>query len=560
MNRFLKENIILFALAIGLIWVSHYYFFRIDLTSDKRYSISKSTKQLMKNVTEPMEITVYLTGDLNPGFLRLKKATAEMIHELSMYANTPPNIHYQNPSEAESDERRKENYLEMERRGMVATSIYEKDKEGKIIQKIVYPWIKISYRGKTLSVNILKNLRGLSGEENLNASVENLEFTMIDAIRRLVNTQIAKIAFIEGHGELDEIYTYDISKTLSKYFQIDRGIIENDISVLDSYRAIIIAKPLTAFSEKDKFVIDQYIMRGGRVLWLVDGVRISQESFSTQGRSPAIGLDLNLSDMFFKYGVRINPVLLEDVQSVHVPVNVASGGEQPHFESMPWTLAPLLLTSNEHAITRNIPQVKASFCSMIDMVGDMKNLQKTLLIATSTNTHILQTPVDVSLSDIRDLKDNNYFSKAYVPVGVVLEGVFLSNFENRMPPPDIVNPPTIKRESEPTRQIFVACGNIIKNDVERQSDSIRALPLGFDRFMNQQFGNNELIANAVLYLTDRDGWMNLRNRTTKWRLLNQKVVVAERAKWQTVNIVLPLLLLIMAGFAYQILRKRKYAR
>ncbi|VBB46738.1 Gliding-associated putative ABC transporter substrate-binding component GldG (fragment) [uncultured Paludibacter sp.] len=407
---------------------------------------------------------------------------------------------------------------------------------------------------------LLKNLRGISGEENLNISIENLEFQLTDAIRQLTTTRISKIAFLEGHGELSEIETYDISKSLSKYFQIDRGVIGTDASILKDYKAVIIAKPMTAFSEKDKFVIDQYIMNGGRVLWLVDGVRISPKSFSSIGQSPALALDLNLNDMLFRYGVRINPVLLQDVQSTLIPMNVAPKGEKAHFELMPWIFSPLLLTSNEHVITRNIPPVKAPFSSAIEMVGEMKEMQRNFLIATSNNSHALQTPTDISLAEMPDLKDTKYFNMSYVPVGAVLEGKFPSVFANRMTPQEIINPPAIKKESEATRQIFIACADVIKNEVENQGDSIRALPLGFDRFMNQQFGNKEFILNAVLYLTDQDGWMKLRNRTIELRLLNKKAIMEERVKWQIINVILPFLILIGIGFLYQFLRKRKYAK
>lgn len=560
MIQFIKANLLVLGVILLLIIISTFFFFRIDLTSDKRYSISNQTKTLMKSVNKPMSVTVYLTGDLNPGFLHLKKATTEILDELNIYSRKSINIHFVNPSEASSNEERENNYLKMEQKGMSATSVYDKDKEGKAIQKIIYPWLEITYNGKTKTVLLLKNLGGLSGDENLNISIENLEFQITDVIRQLVSTQVSKIAFIEGHGELSEIETYEISKALSKYFQIDRGVINTDASILDQYKAIIVAKPMATFSEKDKFVIDQYIMHGGRVLWLVDGVRVSQESFSTLGQSPALALDLNLNDILFRYGVRINPVLLEDVQCTYVPMNVAPKGKKVHFEPMPWVLSPLLLTSNEHVITRNIPPVKAPFSSMVEMVGEFKNLKRSFLIATSNNTHVLETPANISLAQMPDLKNNTYFNMAYIPVGVVLEGQFPSVFANRMVPTEITNAPPIQQQSVFTRQIIIANGEIARNEVERKGDSIQTIPLGFDRFMNQQFGNKEFITNAVLFLTDQDGWMNLRNRTFELRLLNKKAAIDERVKWQIINVVLPIVLLLIIGIVYQFLRKRKYAR
>lgn len=545
---------------IGLVIISSFFFFRIDLTSDKRFSISKQTKMLMKSVDKPMKVTMYLTGDLNPGFLHLKRATTEMLNELSAYSKKSITITYVNPSEADSNDKREENYQKMAEKGMTATSVFEKDKEGKSIEKIIFPWIEISYNGNTFPVLLLKNNQGNSGQENLNVSIENLEFQLTDAIRRLTTTHIPKIAFLEGQGELSELETYDISKSLSSYFQIDRGQIGTDATILNPYQAIIIAKPMVAFSEKDKFVIDQYVMNGGRVLWLVDGVRISRESFSRFGQSPAIPLDLNLNDMFFRYGVRINPVILQDVQSSMIPMNVAKNGEKPHFELMPWAFSPLLLTSDQNVITKNLAPVKAPFSSDIEMVGDIKNLNREYLLATSDNTHIIQTPADISLADMPDLKNTQYFNQSFIPVAVILDGVFPSDFANRMAPPEIENPPAIKNESENTRQIFIACGDIIKNDVVNQDDSIQALPLGYDQYMNQQFGNKEFITNAILYLTDKNGWMNLKNRVVQLRLLNKKAVSDGYVFWQIINVVLPIVLLLVIGFIYQIIRKRKYTR
>ena len=555
-----KSTYILLASVLTLIVLSCFFFYRIDLTSDKRFSISPQTKVLMKSVSDPLKVVVYLTGDLNPGFLRLKNTTVDMLEELSIYSKKDINISYINPSQAENNEEREQKYAELEQRGMTATSVYEKDKEGKDIQKIIYPWIEFTYKGKTIPVNLLKNIRGISGEENLNISAENLEFELTDAIRRLVNTKVDKIAFLEGHGELTDMETYDISKSLSRYYQIDRGIIGTDPAVLNVYKTVIIAKPTQSFSEKDKFVIDQYIMHGGRVLWLVDGVRISNESLSTIGATPVMELDLNLSDILFRYGVRISPVLVEDVQSALIPVNVAVKGEQPKFEPMPWVYAPLLLTSGEHVITKNLAPVKAQFASAVEMVGEDKNVTRNFLIASSDNTHVLQTPSEISVGKMPDLKDKNYFNTAYVPVGVVIEGKFQSVFANRMVPKEIINAPAVQKTSVATRQIVIADGDIIRNETEGTGENQKSLPLGFDRYMNQQFGNRDLITNAVLYLTDKNGWMNLRSKTVALRLLNKNISATQKTKWQIINVVIPPVILILFGLMYQWLRRRKYTR
>jgi ABC-2 type transport system permease protein len=552
------RNIIYLISLLIVISISLFYFFRFDLTTEKRYSISDQTKYLMAKIDEPMQITVFLDGDLNSGFQRLKRSTAELFDELSIYSGKSLDIKYENPSIADSQSDREKKYAELQQAGMAPTAVYERDKEGKSIQKIIFPWIKISYKGKKAQVCLLKNIHGNSGEENLNISIENLEFEITDGIRRLVNTEVSKIAFLEGHGELSDVETYDISKSLSRYFQIDRGILATNAAILTPYKVVIIAKPTKPFSESDKFIIDQYIMNGGRVLWLIDGIRVARENLSKTGLSPAIELDVNLNDQIFRYGVRINPVILQDVQCASVPVNIAPTGATPQFEPTPWYFAPLLLASPEHSVTKNITEVRSEFCSGIDLVGDNKRLKCNLLLATSDNTHLIGTPTTIDLSQKLNPTDKMYFNLAYVPVAVALEGNFESVFANRMIPKGLTNTMPIRKSSLNTRQIVVACGDIIRNEISLKDST--SVPLGFDRYMEQQFGNKDFIQNAVLYLADDEGWMQLRNRSLQLRLLNKKIINEDRLTWQLVNLLIPIGLLLIFGISYQIIRKRKYTR
>lgn len=557
-----RKNTTLYSLilAVGLIILSFFFFFRIDLTSDKRYSISQQTKELMRSTSEPLVLTLYLDGDLNPGFQRLKKSTVELVDELEVFAGKSIEFKLINPSEAESSEIREKKYAELADQGMMPTAIYERDKEGKSIRKIIFPWIKISYKNKTVNVNLLKNLRGISGDENLNISIENLEFELTDGIRRAMKTSVSKIAFIEGHGELNEAETYDISKALSRYFQIDRGVLGNDAAILSPYKAIIIARPTTLFSEKDKFIIDQYIMQGGNVLWLIDGVRIARENLSKNGLSPAMELDVNLSDQLFNYGVRINANLLQDVQCAQIPINIAPKGEKPQFEPTPWYFAPLLLTSYQHPITKNITEVRGEFTSSLEIVGENKEVRTALLLASSDNTHALVTPATIDLGAMPNPKDKAYFNQAYMPVSVLLEGNFKSNFENRMTPDGVTMSQPFYSKSLSAKQIIIADGDIIRNETNGIASDSTTLPLGFDRYMNQQFGNREFIQNVVLYLADDPRWLELRSRSLKLRLLNKQIVAEQKMFWQIVSVVLPILILIIAGLSNQYFRRRKYTK
>jgi ABC-2 type transport system permease protein len=558
-SMFIKKYGYIFIAAslLLLVILSRFFFFRIDLTEDKRYSVSEQSKNLMRNLTSQLEVAVYLDGDLNAGFLRLKRSTVDLVNELAVYSPEKITSVFINPSLADNNAEREERYVRLEERGLTPTAVYERDKEGKSIRKIVFPWIEITYNGKTEAVHLLKNLQGFSGEENLNISIENLEFEITDAIRRLSNSEVQKIAFIEGHGELSEQETYDVSLLLSRYFQIDRGVIGNDAAILDDYKMLIVARPVKAFSEQEKFIIDQYIMNGGKVLWLLDAVQIASDRLSQSGASPAIELDVNLKDMFFRYGVRINPVLVQDVQCTYVPVNAALAGEEPHFEPAPWFYFPLLLTASQHPVTRNIAEVRAEYCSAIELVGENKNLRAEYLLATSDNSHIVGTPVLIDLSETPRIDDADYFNLSYIPVAVASEGVFPSNFANRIPPKDIINSKPFKSESLPTRQIFIADGDIIRNDITADNQTV---PAGYDRYMNRQFGNKDFIRNVVLYLADSESWISLRSRTVKLRLLNKKLIENDKLKWQLINVMLPLALLALGGLSYQLIRKRKYAK
>ena len=557
-----KNLITIIAVIVAIIAVNlavQFYFFRLDLTSEKRYSVSKNTKELLRNLDSDISVVIYLDGDLNSGFLRLRKATAEMLSEFKVYAGNKLSYTFVNPSAAATDKERMAKYEALERKGLRATVVYDKDSEGKSIQKVIFPWAQVIRGRDTVNVQLLKNIQGNSGSENLNISIESLEFELTDAIRTLTRKEVQRIAFLEGHDELHEILTHDITEALSKYFQIDRGSLHNDPSVLDPYKAIIIAKPQSKFSESDKFIIDQYIMNGGRVLWLVDGTRISMDTLANYGFSPALQSELNLNDQLFRYGVRINPDLLLDVQSVYIPVDKAREGDRPDYQPAPWYFSPLLLTSPNHPISRNVTVVKSEFASSIDFVGNDPNIHKEVLLVTSQHSRAIPTPTHISLDVLNIPADPAFFNQRHLPVAVALEGIFPSVFNNRFPPQGVIPPKEIKAQSVPTRMIVIADGDIIRNDVSGIGVNARPQPLGYDSYMNQEFGNKSFIMNSILYLTDDDGWLKLRSRELTIRLLDKIKVNENKKAIQIINVALPVFLLIIFAILNTIIRKRKYS-
>jgi ABC-2 type transport system permease protein len=552
-------HIVVFVVSVlALNYFSEKFFFRVDLTSEKRYSLSENTKHLLSELDEDLVVTIYLDGDLNSGFLRLRKATKELFEEFRAYAGEDVVYQFVNPSSAVTNSARDKKYEELEKKGMRGILVHDKTQEGESSQKVVFPWVELSYKGKNRVVNLLKNIPQRSGEENLNSSIETLEYEITDALRILTTVEIPKVAFLEGHGELAEPFVYDISRILSKYYQVDRGAIIDNPEALFGYEALIVAAPTTTFSEKDKYALDQYIMQGGKVLWLIDGAKISLDSLSTASQTVGVENDLNLSDQLFKYGVRINADLVQDVQCVLIPVNMSRLGDAPKYEPMPWYYSPLVLAVPTHSVSKNLSPVKTEFVSSLSFVNPDLPVKKTPLLVTSTGTHIQNIPSIVSMDVINVEKNGYYFNTRNAIVGAVLEGEFPSVFTNRMMPEGIKTEHKFLSQSKPTKMIVVADGDIIRNDIQGYGQNMNVLPLGYDRYMNQQFGNSDFILNAVNYLTDDDGWMELRSREIKLRLLNRPAVIGQRTFWQMINVLLPLFFLAVFAALFLLIRKRKY--
>lgn len=536
-------------------------FVRIDLTSEKRFSIAEQSKTLMRNQEKPITITFYSGGNIDANFARLNNAAAELIDELNAFARTRIRYRFVNPSEADSDTERQKQYYALEQRGLRGMSVASRDANGRITQNIVFPWAEVACAGDTMAVCLLQPDGRRSGEEGINRAIENLEFEFTDAIRILGKQEVEKIAFIEGYGELTEEEVYAASEAFSRYFQIDRGVIGKNAAILSDYKAIIVAKPTQPFAEKDKYIIDQYIMNGGRVLWLIDGVQMQQDALTKGESTTLIPLDVNLQDQLFRYGVRIGNDVVQDMQCAYRPINVATPTEQPQFEPVPWFYEPLLLTSPTSPITRNLLQVKADFASTLDFTNNADNsVRKEILLITSNATHVSQTPCIVSLRQLMtDAQNENYWFTRYQPVAALLEGEFTSIFPSRSRPvpQEIENPQPHRDQSVPTRMLVVADGDIIRNELEQTAQGWRVLPLGYDRTTRQTFGNRDFLLNALLYLTEEEDWMSLRNRQFKLRLLNNAAVSANRRFWQTTNILVPIVaLLAAAGINFAVRRKR----
>jgi ABC-2 type transport system permease protein len=546
------KEIIVLAICATLVALSYVFVVRWDLTDDKHYSLSEASKHLLRETDAPIEVSLLLDGDLNAGFRRLKKATEETIEELGVYARIT---------------RRPRDPRSLDSLGLQPIVIHEREQNGKTAQTTVWPYAIMEYKGRKAVVTLLKNTRGLSGEENLNASIEQLEFAFMEALHLLQQTETPRVAILEGHGEPDEAHTYDLMAALSKYYQVDRGSIgdtDDGLQVtgheLDGYKAVIVVNPQSAFSDVERFVIDQYIMRGGAVLWALNGVRFSEDVLQREGFTPILALDLGLTDMLFRYGVRVNPALVQDIQCLPIPVNVSNDPQQPNLQPMPWTYAPLLLTSQVSPITRHMGQVMSTFVSPIDAVGGDDGIEKRVLLATSTASRVTATPGEVDLNDLNpDMADFKY---QYVPVAVSMEGAFASAYAHRMVPEGVtgdglpVTEKDIIKKGKKTRQVVIGSGSVLLNELQKN----QALPMGYDRYSGMQFSNRDFVTNAVLWLTDSEGLISLREKSVALRLLNDKRAHDERTKVQLISTISPVAILALIGGVVWIIRKRRYEK
>ncbi len=564
MSRNIKSKniwqLLILIVAVVLInMIAVNWFFRLDLTSEKRYSLSDNTKELLSSLDGAVFVKVYLDGDLNVGFSKLSKSSYELLSEFRVYGGRNIEFSYIDPNDGTKKE--KETIQnELKELGLSPQPVFEKSEDGRNTTSYVYPYAILYYNGMQLPISLLENIQGFSGPENLNKSIESLEFKFTDAIRRITTEEKPRIAFIEGHGELDELDVIDITDHLSQYYQVDRGVIGQDPSILDPYKAIIIAKPQQKFSEKDKFVIDQYMMKGGRVMWLVDAVNVTLDSLRKSRETIGLMADLNIEDQLFKYGVRINPVLIQDMQASMIPITVSTGG-QPRIVPAPWLYSPLLIPQPDHAISRNMNVVQGEFVSSIDTVNSQLEVERTVLLRTSRYSKSEQVPVFVSLGFVNEKPDQRSFTQSFLPVSIIEEGYFNSVFENRFVPDEIQpKPAAIKNKSEFTKMIIVADGDLIKNKVRFKSTNPKILPLGYDELTQANYGNKDFILNAVNYLCDDGGWMNLRARSYTLRLLDKSKVSNDAFFWKMINMVVPVLLILLLGIGVVVFRKYRYTR
>ena len=552
-----NKDIIKFAVAAGIILLLNVLlanqYFRIDLTEDKRYTIAPVTKHLLANLKDDITVDVYLAGDFPARFKRLQSSVRETLEEFRVYSDDRVQFNFIDPSSNSDPEKRKVYYQQLVAKGLQPTNLVSAEGDKKV-EKLIFPGGIVSSKGKEVPVLFLKGNQAASPDEQLNQSIEGLEFELASAIRQLTQTQRKRIGYIEGHGELSMLETADFITTLQKNYNVFRVDLRKvpDLKALD---AVIIAKPLLKYAEAEKFKLDQFIVGGGKALFFIDPVNISLDSIRTEG-TVALPLDLNLQDLLFTYGVRLNGNLVEDLNAGQIPMVVGMLGNQPQTQLMNWRFYPIINGFNKHPITRNLDALYGKFVSNIDSVK-ARNIRKTPLIATSPYSRVLQAPVNVTLNEARVPVDPKQYNAGPQVLGYLLEGQFKSVFTNRPLPVGITNV-GLKNQGKPSRVVVVADGDLIRNEVNPKTN--QPYRLGFDRFTGATYANKDFATNAIDYLLDENNLISLRAKEIVLRPLDRVKAKEEKQKWQLINLVLPLVILISFGLVRFYLRKRKYAR
>lgn len=529
-------------------------YWQADITDDKRYSLSENTRFLLKQVDQRINVDIFLAGNLPPEMQKLQYATTRMLEEFRRVSGNNFRYTIVNPAEVQELEEKKAMVKYLAERGIMPLNLNRRTEDETLSQQYIFPGAIIYDRETEVSINLLQNIPGQSSDQNINHSIEALEYELTKAVRLLTSKERKSVAFLTGHGELPYPEVMDMAKMLSYYYQVD--FVSPDTLALESsrYQALIIARPTMDFSEHDKFIVDQYAMNGGRILWCIDEVEVNHEALKEQETVPAVYRPLNLEDMLFRYGVRINPDLLLDGNSVLIPVVTGMNGNTPVYRPGAWYYSPLLLAREVHPITTGILPVRVDYANSMDTVGGQNGLNKTVLLSTSQYAAAMKTPCPVTLSITEEKMTPEKFNRKFIPVAVAVEGTFKSLFQYRNMP-GIMNAP-FKTESDYNRMIFIADGDVVRNKVKGVGENAIAVPLGYDEYSGQVYGNRDFILNCINWLADDEGWMQLRGRNLSMYLLDKTRLKEERTRWEMLNLFLPLMLVVVGGIILSLIRKK----
>ena len=532
-------------------------FFRLDLTQEKRYSLSTPTKELLEEQSDIVFVTIYLAGDLTPNMQQLQTSTVEMLKQFKAYGHDNIQWEIQNPFDITDEVNLGKFIQELEDRGVYSIPFGSADKE-QTSRSFLFPYANVNYKGKDLSLLLLDQVQPLSPLYDPTSAISLLEYKFSKSIRLLSETKRPDIAFIEGQNELDTLEVQDIAISLNELYNMYRIDLPNSDYIDTLYDVVVIAKPRSAFSEEDKYKLDQYLMYGGRILWLIDPVIAEFDSLRSTGEFTSVDYPLDIMDQLIQYGARVNNNIIQDKQCSHIKVPYGNT-----FQDRPWLYNPVITGFNkQHPISANIDAVEAKFVSSIDTTA-VPGIRKTILLTTSANSRFLMSPARINYNIVQSqyMPTDEQFNKPNLPVAVLLEGEFPSAFSTRKPTAKAMerrrlgNGPYAER-SIPTKQIVVSDGDMIRNYVDADG---KIYPLGANNIERYIFGNKDFLMNCIEYLTDNTGLMETRAKEVKLRPIDKEQVEANRTQWQLINIGAPVLLIYLFSGIYNYIRNRKYA-
>jgi gliding-associated putative ABC transporter substrate-binding component GldG len=537
--------------------IGNLFFHRFDLTQDKRYTLSQTSLNIIKEVKDPLIVDVFLKGQFPGEFKKLQTETQQILEEFKAYNK---NITFQFVNPLENEDERDTIMQSFVERGLTPINVTVDDK-GKQTQEVVFPWAIATYNGRSVKVPLLKNLMGASTAEKVVSSVQHLEYAFANAFNTISKPKQKKVAVIKGNGELRDIHMADFIKQVRENYYIGTFTLDSvakkpneSLAYLKKYDLAIIAKPTEKFSDEEKLVLDQYVMSGGKTLWLVDEVNIEMDSlYNDSGATLAFPFDLNLNDMFFKYGVRINPDLVKDVMATPIALATGEQGSATQYTQYPWFYSPLVYPASKNPIVSNVDAMKFEYANAIDTLKN--GIKKTVLLQSSPYSKRVGTPVAVELSMVNDRPEQTEFKgQGNIPLAVLLEGKFHSMYENRVLP---FTEKSFQPVGAMNKMIVVSDGDIVKNQLDK---NFQPLELGYDKWTNKLYGNKEFLTNCVNYLLDDNGLINIRSKEVNLPLLDKEKVYQTYTTSQLITVGLPIVILAIFGFVFTLIRKRKYGR
>lgn len=552
----LKQLGIIAAVLLAINILGNYFFKRFDLTKDKRYTLSETTLNIIESVDSPLYVDVFLEGKFPPEFKRLQNETKQLLEEFTAYNS---NIIFQFVNPIEKEEERVDVMKKFYERGLMPLSITVEDK-GKQSQEVVFPWAVATYGDKSSKVALLKNLMGASTEEKVISSVQHLEFAFADALNKITKQKQKKIAVLKGNGELGDRYIADFLKTVRESYYVGPFTLDSvakkpieTIEALQKYDMAIIAKPTEAFIDEEKQVIDQFIINGGKTLWLVDAVKADMDSLFNNPQILAFPQDLNLTDQLFQYGIRVNGQLVKDEQATTIKLATGQEGSQTQYQEFPWRFSPFIYPASNNPIVKNMEGIKFEFVNPIEILKN--DIKKTVLLTSSQYSKPVGTPTPINLDLVtEETQPTDYPNGGLLPVAVLLEGKFKSVYKNRVLP---IKDSKFKETNKESKMIFISDGDVIKNQLDKDG---YPMELGFDKFTNNLYGNKEFLMNCVNYLLDDNGLINIRSKDVDLPLLDKEKVYENYTFAQVITIGLPLAILGLFGFLFTYLRRRKYVK